>query len=1707
MAVYPASRGQRRMWFLHHYAPESPVYCSPSAFHLVGPLNVEWLEAAFRAVIQRHDILRTTFAMENGELFQCVATSSAFQLQQINLEAIPADTRKASAERCLDEETSRPFDLAAGPPFRAALVRLQPTEQVLLLVLHHIISDGCSRSNFYRELSAAYKTLATGRPVPMRDLPVQFADYSAWQNDWLEGGALEEQIAYWKTKLSGEPGPLDLPSDHARPATASFRGGRRSQRLEASLTDALKARAQEEGATLFMILLAAFNALLHRYTGHDDLIVGVPIASRPRVELEGLIGFFANTLVMRTTFPDDITFRELLRRVKETAVEAYANQDMPFERLVELLQVRRDASRTPLFQASFAMHDFPEVVFELPGIQTAPWFVTTHTSKFDFSLTVERSAEGWTAGVEYSTDLFEADRVKRMLDHWHVILESVVTNPALRVSEIPLLTAAERQQILVEWNRTEQEYPRDKCVHQLFEEQVERTPEAVAVVFEDQRLTYRELNVRANQLGHHLRSLGVGPEVLVGICVERSLELLVGILGILKAGGAYVPLDPAYPAERTRFVLEDARVPVLLTLRQLRADLGAEIPNCTIVCLDADWETIAKAPTETPDSGVGPQNLAYVIYTSGSTGKPKGVAIEHHSPVTLVHWSQEIFPPEECVGVLFGTSICFDLSVFEMFVPLSRGGKIILAENALQLPDLPASGEVTLVNTVPSAINELMRRHVLPSSVRTVCLAGEPLVVELVKQVYQSPGVRKVYDLYGPTETATYSTWALRRANGPRTIGRPFANTQLYLLDQNEQPVPVGLPGQIYIGGDGLARGYLNHPELTAEMFIADPFSSRPGARLYKTGDLARYFPDGNIEFIGRLDHQVKIRGFRIELGEIEAALCGHPDLSACAVVTQNEGGGDKTLAAFVVGREQAEMSIGTLRQWLGEKLPEYMIPSRFFVLPVLPLTPNGKVDRQALQKLDGMELAAGTDYVAPRNELESRLVEIWQAVLRRKRVGIDDNFFDLGGHSLLAVAICSQITRRLNVEVPLRCVFEHPTIAGMAKQMASLGEHSKNRRPIEQADRNQPLPMSFAQQGMWLLHQTLPDLATYHVPVAFRLSGGVDKERIRRALQVIFERHELLRSALVQQRENLVQQVAAAKDVPFPWLEMDLRAVAPSQKQSVLEERLLEETCRSFDLAQAPLWRVVWIKLAEDEHVLGITFHHSIVDEWSLRLFFQEWERLYAADGRLEVAGLSELPLQYADYAVWQKQRLTGELLEQQRTYWTEQLQELPPPLELPTDMSRPVRLSGRGAVHEFRLTVPVVARLRELAREEGTTLFTVLLTAFQVWLHRYTGQTDVVVGTPVANRERPEVQSLLGLFLNTLPIRVRLDGSSSFRQVLRQVRESLMGAFSHADLPFERMVEMAAKERAPGHQPLFQVMFVLLEEGLPAFQLDQAEVRPLRVETRTSKNDLTLFIEAVDETWACRFQYATDLFTAESTARMGHHLTELLRSITEDPGKSISLLRLMPEAERHQVLVEWNRTERDYPQDKCVHQLFEEQVERTPEAVAVVFGVQSLTYRDLNERANRLAHNLRSLGVGPGELVGFNVERSFEMVIGLLGILKAGGAYWALEENLPEERLRLLLADARPRVLLVRRKAINNLPGLATQTSNGSTAAIGAIAAIEDLLESSLPAAVSAAPASRAVDPAYLNYTSGSSGQPKGVLVPHRGVARLVKGADTFR
>lgn len=1045
VAVYPASQGQQRMWFLHHYAAESSVYCGPSAFHLVGPLNVAWLEAAFDDVIQRHDMLRTTFVMENGELFQRVAMSSGFHLQQINLEEIPDDTRKTAAERSLDEEACRPFELAAGPPFRAVLVRLQSTEHVLLLVLHHIISDGWSRSNLYRELSAAYAALAAGRPVPMRELPVQFADYSAWQKDWLEGGALETQTAYWKMKLAGELSPLDLPSDRARPATESFRGDLCSWRLEPGLVAALKTRAQEEGATLFMILLAAFKTLLHRYTGHDDLIVGVPIANRQRVEVEGLIGFFANTLVMRTTFPDNLTFRELLRRVKATAVEAYAHQDMPFERLVEVLQVRRDASRTPLFQATFALLDFPAVVFQLPGIQTVPWSVTTHTSKFDLSLTLERSAEGWTAMAEYSTDLFEAPTIRRLCGHFGTLLEAIATDPDRPISMLPVLTDAEQQEALFRWNR-EIVIPRGASLHERFEGQAARTPGAGAVTFGVETLSYAELNRRANRLAHHLRDRGVKRGDLVGLRVERTANTVLGILGILKAGATYLPMDPVYPRDRIAFMLEDSKARVVVVDAALAGDVAEMAVDAVVV------ESLPPGPETNLNVGSEADDLAYVIYTSGSTGRPKGCPISHYNVTRLFEATDAWFGfGDRDVWTMFH-SYSFDFSVWEIWGALLHGGRVVVAPYWVSRSpdaflDLLVAERVTVLNQTPSAFRQLVQadvaREASVQALRYVIFGGEALELQVLRPWFDRYGDKHpiLVNMYGITETTVHVTYRpISRADVDdrlgSVIGVPIPDLQVYLLDNRGAPVPIGVPGEIFVGGGGVARGYLNRPELSAQRFVDDRFTARPGARLYRSGDLARRLANGDLEYLGRIDDQVKIRGFRIELGEIEAALASQSGVRDVCVTLREDAPGDRRIVAYVVVDGDQATAVDRLRTDLRERVPEYMVPTHFVALAALPLTPNGKLDRKSLPAPEYGRRESARPYAVPRTPTEDTIAGAWRLVLGVQQVGIDDNFFEIGGHSFLLPRVHALLRERVRPDLPMLALLKYPTVRSLAKYL-----------------------------------------------------------------------------------------------------------------------------------------------------------------------------------------------------------------------------------------------------------------------------------------------------------------------------------------------------------------------------------------------------------------------------------------------------------------------------------------------------------------------------------------------------------------------------------------------------------------------------------------------------------------------------------------------
>lgn len=1027
------AHAQLRVWFLTRLDPDSAAYNESRAHRLSGRIDIDALRTSLQAVIQRHEILRTTFTVINDEPRQVVHENATLDFQCLDLSSAPLSSRDEMLSSVLTAVAQEPFDLESGPLLRFRLIRVAASEHVLLRVWHHIVSDGWSAEIFERELSSVYNALVLGGTVELPALAVQYADYALWQRQWLSGEVLDRQLDYWKDKLANLP-TLELFTDRARPAVQSYRGASIETALPEALIAGLKALGRVEGATLFMTLLATFGALLSRYSGQEDIVVGTPTANRNRTEIEGLIGLFANTVALRINLSGDPTVRDLVCRTRDMALDAYAHQDAPFEKLVEELKPERRLSHNPLFQVLFALQKARHQALKLSGLESKAYKPASGTSKFDLSVFVLESPDGLRLRLEYNTDLFDAAAVQRILGHYRVLLEAAVVRPELRLSDLPLLSDKELQQILVEFNDTRADYPKGLCIHDFFARQAATTPHAAALVCGEQQITYRELNARANQIAHFLMRHGAGPEVLVGIYCERGAHLVTGILGILKAGSAYVPLDPNYPKERLQCILDDAKPLIVLTQESLTDDLANFIGER--IRLDGDWSEIARESEENPVTQVKPEHLAYVLYTSGSTGRPKGVALEQRTAVTFIQWANEIFTREELAGVLFSTSVCFDLSVFEMFVTLSAGGQIILAPNALHLPLLAAKDKVTLINTVPSVMAELVRTGSVPASVRTVNLAGEALPEALVEQIYASTNADKVYNLYGPTETS-YSTYTLVRRGRPVTIGRPIANAQVYLLDAHQNPVPIGVPGELYIGGDGVARGYLNRPELTSEKFIPDLFGRDPNVRLYKTGDLGRFLPDGEIEFLGRADHQVKIRGFRIELGEIEAVLTQNTAVKAAAAVARQDTPGEMRLVAYVVLHAGQSANADELRGFLGRKLPDYMLPSQFVFIEALPILPTGKLDRGALPVPEHARSEGEDSYVAPRNGLELQLVKIWEELLGIHPIGIRNNFFELGGNSLLALTVMSRIERIYGKRLPVSRMFAGATVEYLASLLS----------------------------------------------------------------------------------------------------------------------------------------------------------------------------------------------------------------------------------------------------------------------------------------------------------------------------------------------------------------------------------------------------------------------------------------------------------------------------------------------------------------------------------------------------------------------------------------------------------------------------------------------------------------------------------------------
>ena len=1689
----PLSFAQQRLWFLDQFEPNSPFYNIHVALRLTGTLKVPALEQSLQAIVERHEALRTNFITVDGQALQIIQTQADWQVSVFDLQHLPANEQEIAVQQLAQEHAIQPFDLANQALFRAKLLVLNETENVLLVSMHHIVSDGWSMGVFVKELVALYDAYAQDKSPNLLPLPVQYADFALWQRQWLQGDVLQSQLNYWQRQLKDAPALLPLPTDRPRPAVQTFAGARQEFSLSLELTQKLTQLSQQQGCTLFMTLLAAFDTLLYRYTEQTDILVGTPIANRDRSEIEGLIGFFVNILVMRTNLAGNPSFSELLGRVREMAMEAYTHQHLPFEMLVEALQPERNLSHTPLFQVMFVLENAPISTVELTGLTVNLLRLRSKTAKFDLTLAMENTTTGLVGMWEYNTNLFDAGTIERMAGHFVTLLESIVANPQQRIFQLPLLTQPEQHQLLVEWNDTQAEYSHDKCIHQLFEEQVQRTPDAVAVVFEDEHFTYHELNCRANQLAHYLKSLGVGADVLVGLCVERSLEMLVGLLGILKAGGAYVPLDPEYPQERLQFMLEDAQLSVLLTQQHLLEKLPEY--QAQLVCLDTGWQSIAQSSDADLVNSIGSENLAYVIYTSGSTGQPKGVMIQHQSLVNLTQVAIVEYGVRNSDIILQFASISFDLTAVEIYPYLSCGATIVLRTQEMlssvqTLIQKCRDGNLTVLSLPTAYWNQLTFELVnanlsLPDSVRLVFIGGEHPLEQRFRMWQQHIGeYPQLLNAYGPTEATVEVTYKILGVNEQKTtIGRPIRNTQIYILDQYLQPVPIGVPGELHIGGAGLARGYLNRPELTNEKFIANPFEKAEGSKLYKTGDLARYLPDGNIEYLERIDNQVKIRGFRIELGEIETVISQYAHVQACCVIARQDIPGENRLVAYIVPQKQVTITTSELRQFLSHKLPEYMIPQAFVMLEFLPLTPNDKVDRRALP---APNLQSDADkYVAPRTPTEEMLVQIWAQVLKVEQVGIHDNFFELGGHSLLATQLVSRIRKIFQVELPLRELFAKATVGELAQSIEQLQKQELKlvAPPILPRAENVEIPLSFAQQRLWFLDQFDPNSALYNIPFALRVVGTLHQVALQQSLQQIIQRHEALRTNFIAIDGEARQIIREQEDIPWTVSSVDLQHLPANEQEIVVQELTQQQALQPFDLVSQALVRATLLVLSETEHILLMCMHHIVSDGWSIGVFVQELTALYNAYVQGQPTTLTRLPIQYADFAIWQRQWLQGDVLQSQLDYWQKQLKDAPTLLPLPTDRPRGAVQTFAGAHQEFALSVELTQKLTKLSQQQGCTLFMTLLAAFDTLLYRYTDVADILVGTPIANRDRCEIEGLIGFFVNTLVLRTDLLGNPSFNELLGRVREMAMDAYAHQDLPFEMLVEALQPERDLSHAPLFQVDFLLQNDPLSTVELTGLTVSSLPIETAMAKFDLTLAMQNTPTGLLGVWEYNTDLFDHSTIERMTGHFVTLLEAVVVNPQERIDQLPLLTAFEQQQLLVEWNDTHADYPFDKCLHQLFEQQAKQTPDAVAAVFDNEQLTYQELNTQANQLAHYLQSLGVEPEVLVGIYLERSLSIIVTLLAALKAGCGYVPLDPDYPPQRLADIFQDSQFAILITQQKLLDSLPVQGVKV-------IVLDAESETLNSQSQENLVSGA---KPENLACLLYTSGSTGKPKGVMLTH--------------
>ncbi|MEZ5563400.1 MAG: amino acid adenylation domain-containing protein [Gammaproteobacteria bacterium] len=1698
--VFPASFAQQRLWFLDQLEGASAVYNLKMALRLSGPLDLDGLQRAVDAVVARHESLRTSFARRGTEVVQRVASELQVPVQQLVL----CDAGKEALASRLNELASASFDLQQGPLLRVHLLRLdaEATEHALLLVMHHIVSDAWSAGVLYRDLAACYSAFRRGTVARLPELPVQYADFAVWQRDWLAGAELEQQMAFWRDHLQGAPPLLELPVDRPRPAVQSYRGNRLGRTLPASLSARLQALAAAEGVTLYMLLFAAFNLLLARWSGQSDLVLGTPIAGRRRSELEALIGCFANTLAIRTQIDGVGSFRELLARVKTAALGAFAHQELPFEKLVEVLKPPRSLAHSPLFQVMFILQNTPWEAVEFGGLAVEPAdMAAADTAKFELTVSVaEFESQLWLA-LEYNSDLFDADTIERLGAGFETLLAAIVADPAAALSALPVQADKDRQRLIAAADDTAAPFDRHRGIWSLFAGQVAQRPDAVAVEADGRALDYAQLERRAGQLAAALHVRGARPGQAVAICLERGIDMLAGMLAVLRLGAHYVPLDPAHPAARLLFILEDSNAGLLLATRALAVRLS----GFRGTVLDPAAVSEADVPDGLPAVAALPvDGLAYLIYTSGSTGQPKGVRVPQRAVLNFLHAMARTPGLTADDRLLAVTTPAFDIAVLELLLPLVTGACTVIATRD-ELADPPllirrlADARISVMQATPALWRNLLTAGWAGQPGLRMLCGGEALDAELAAALLARGA--ELWNMYGPTETTVWSCCGRVTAASaaPIPVGRPIANTRCHVLDERQQPVPRGVRGELWIGGEGVACGYHGRPALTAGRFCTDPFVQAAAGgeappRMYRTGDRARWRSDGQLEILGRSDFQLKLRGFRIEPGEIEAALLSHSAVGA-AVVVLREFAGDPRLVAFMVsaaGGPKGEAGTEQLRAHLRERLPDYMLPAEFVWLPGLPLNPNGKIDRAALPAVPRAALGEARDD-APASPLETLLCALFADVLGRGPVGASEDFFALGGHSLLATQLIARIRDALQVELPLKTLFMRPTPAGIAASLPGA--------PVVPQAAPQPSPAAHAlaplspvQQRMWFLDRLQPGSPVYNLVWTFRLRGVLDLKVLQAAVDALVARHAVLRTRFVESDGEPRQAIAETLAVPVNVLGAEL----PGSAGGAWEARL--KTCLQllrFDLARGPLLQVFVLPVAGHDQVLSIVAHHIVADGWSFGILGRELSVLYNAAVAGETATLPALPLQYADYAIRQRAALDGGELERQLAFWRAQLEDAPPFLDLPADRPRPALSTHRGARCQRLLGPELQSALKSLAQAEGCTLFMVLLAAFDVLLARYAGSEDIVVGTPVAGRPRTELEGLIGFFVNTLVLRADLRGNPRFGELLQRVKHGTLDAWAHADVPFEQLVELLQPPRSTGRSPLFQVLFNLHNEPGGRLELSGLEVTPLAVDRGMAKFDLSVSLSESASGLAVSFEYSTDLFLAASMQRMLDDFAALLGTVVARPDAPLASL----------CIGQAPPLRPDLPQIALLRQAGEgtlaagfaaqrqQHAGATAVAASAVAGFSGVewSYAALDQRARAVAAALLQRGVTRGACVGLWFNQGAGQIAALLGVLQAGAAYVPLDPLAPAARLEAVVRDAGLRVVVSDRQALDSPAGTWPRQSGLELILLDELAAAPDLSTT--------LPAGSPDDPAYLLYTSGTTGTPKRVAQTQRGVLHYVQ------